>query len=77
MVLETDCPFLAPEPWRGKRNEPAMSVFIAAKIAELKGVPVAEVWRATGETAVRFFELEDKFEARSLKSEGKEKDISK
>ncbi len=77
MVLETDCPFLAPEPWRGKRNEPALSVFTAAKIATLKGLPVEEVWRATGEAAMRFFALEDTFEARSSKFEGEEKDIPK
>lgn len=59
MVLETDCPFLAPEPWRGKRNEPAMTVFTAGKIAKLKGLPIQEVWQATGKTARRFFGLEE------------------
>ena len=57
MVLETDCPFLAPEPWRGKRNEPAYLAFTAAKVAELKGLEAAEVWRRTAENAAAFFSL--------------------
>ena len=57
MVLETDCPFLAPEPWRGKRNEPAYLAFTAAKAAELKNLDPAEVWRRTAENAEAFFGL--------------------
>jgi TatD DNase family protein len=59
LVLETDCPYLAPEPWRGKRNEPAFLAFTAAKVAELKGLPAEEVWRATAANAERFFGLGD------------------
>jgi len=55
LVLETDCPFLAPEPWRGKTNEPAMLAFTAAAVAELRGLPVEELWARTGETARAFF----------------------
>jgi TatD DNase family protein len=40
MVIETDCPFLPPQPYRGKRNEPACLVVTARRVAELKGVPL-------------------------------------
>lgn len=59
MVLETDCPYLAPEPYRGKRNEPALTAFTAAAVAEAKGMEPAEVWEATAATAVRVFGLEE------------------
>lgn len=58
LVLETDCPFLAPDPWRGKRNEPAYIGFTARAVAQLKGLPVEDVWRATADNAVRFFGLD-------------------
>ncbi|MBN2141455.1 MAG: TatD family hydrolase [Desulfovibrionaceae bacterium] len=58
MVLETDCPYLAPEPWRGKRNHPALMAFTAARMAELKRLPAAEVWSRCAETATRFFNLD-------------------
>ncbi|WP_432734599.1 TatD family hydrolase [Maridesulfovibrio sp. FT414] len=57
LVLETDCPYLTPEPWRGKRNEPAFVVFTAAKVAELKGMDVNELWKACADNAYRFFGL--------------------
>jgi TatD DNase family protein len=57
MVIETDCPYLAPEPWRGKRNRPALLAFVAAAVAEVKGLPVAEVWARCAETARAFFGL--------------------
>ncbi|WP_027177762.1 TatD family hydrolase [Maridesulfovibrio bastinii] len=57
LVLETDSPFLAPEPWRGKRNEPAYVAFTARKVAELRGMDVNELWAACGENANRFFKL--------------------
>ncbi len=58
LLLETDAPFLAPEPWRGKRNEPAFTVFTAQKIAELKQIPAAELWQQCGDNARIFFGLE-------------------
>lgn len=58
LVLETDGPFLAPIPQRGKRNEPSLLVHIARKVAELKGVSFAEVARQTTMNAVRLFGLE-------------------
>jgi TatD DNase family protein len=51
LVIETDCPYLPPQPWRGKRNEPAYLPATAARIAELADVPVADVARRTTATA--------------------------
>lgn len=59
LVLETDCPFLAPDPWRGKRNEPAFIGFTARAVAEVKGLTPEEVWRATADNARAFFGLQD------------------
>ncbi len=47
LLVETDAPYLAPAPHRGKRNEPAFVVEIAKKVAELKGMDVEEIARAT------------------------------
>lgn len=55
LVLETDAPFLAPDPFRGKRNEPAYIPRIAAKVAEIKGIELAEVAEVTTRNAVRLF----------------------
>ena len=57
MVLETDCPFLAPVPHRGKRNEPAFVAEVAAKVAELKNLSVEDVGRVTSLAARRLFGL--------------------
>lgn len=54
-MVETDCPFLAPQPRRGKRNEPAYVVFVAEEIARVHGVTAAEAAAATTESALRFF----------------------
>lgn len=58
MMIETDAPFLAPVPHRGKRNEPAFVVEVAKLVAELKGVSLDEIDRVTTTNAVRFFELQ-------------------
>jgi len=55
LLLETDCPYLAPHPHRGKRNEPAYLALIAASVAVLKGVPVEEITQATTTNAFRLF----------------------
>ncbi|HEY8162435.1 MAG TPA: TatD family hydrolase [Methylocystis sp.] len=55
MLVETDAPFLAPVPHRGKRNEPAFVVDTARMLAEIKGVSEAELARATTENALRLF----------------------
>lgn len=57
ILTETDAPFLAPVPNRGKRNEPAYIVNIAQKIAELKQVPLEEVGETTTRTAKTLFKL--------------------
>lgn len=57
IVLETDCPFLSPNPFRGKRNEPAFIEYTAKMVAELKGMSYEEVCNVTSENAERFFNL--------------------
>jgi TatD DNase family protein len=57
LLVETDCPFLAPVPFRGKRNEPAHVARVAEKVADLWGVTVEEAARTTTENARRFFRL--------------------
>lgn len=59
MMVETDCPYLTPEPWRGKRNEPAYVVFTAEKVARLKGISLTDIWRMLAENARNFFRLND------------------
>jgi len=51
LVLETDCPYLPPQPWRGQRNEPAYLAATAARVAELCGVPAATVAERTTQNA--------------------------
>ncbi len=55
MMLETDAPYLTPEPHRGERNEPWMVEFVAAKVAVLKGITVEEVDRVTTANAEKLF----------------------
>lgn len=57
LLVETDCPYLAPAPHRGKRNEPAFVVHTAAKVAEVWGSPIEEVARTTTDNARRFFRV--------------------
>ena len=57
IVLETDCPYLTPVPYRGHRNESAYVRYICEKIAQLKGVEAAQVARITSENARRMFGL--------------------
>ncbi|UFU01510.1 TatD family hydrolase (plasmid) [Radiobacillus kanasensis] len=57
LLIETDCPFLAPHPNRGKRNEPAYVKLVAEKIAELREVSYEEVARSTTENAIRLFNI--------------------
>jgi TatD DNase family protein len=58
VMLETDAPYLAPVPHRGKRNEPAFVPHIAAALAQIKGVNVDEVATATTANARRLFRIE-------------------
>lgn len=55
ILLETDCPYMTPEPHRGKRNESSYLGYVAAKIAELKHITVEEVERITWENACALF----------------------
>ena len=57
ILLETDCPYMAPEPFRGKRNTSALLTYVAEKIAEIKGIAVEEVYRQTEANAINFFGL--------------------
>lgn len=57
ILIETDAPWLAPELYRGKRNEPAYVVEVAKKIAEIKKIPLAEVEAQTTANAIKLFKL--------------------
>ena len=57
IVLETDCPYLAPVPKRGKRNEPAYVAYTAAKLSELLNRSPAEVAAETGANVRTLFEI--------------------
>jgi TatD DNase family protein len=56
-LVETDCPFLAPVPRRGKRNEPAFVASVASRVADLRGVDVDRVAAVTTSNARRLFKL--------------------
>lgn len=60
VVVETDSPYLAPEPHRGDRNEPAYVRHVAERLAQVKEVPVREVERITTENARAIYELNDR-----------------
>lgn len=57
LVLETDCPYLSPEPFRGKRNHSGNIKYVAEKLAEIKNISVEEVIRATRENAFRVYKI--------------------
>ncbi len=59
LLVETDAPYLAPVPKRGKRNEPAFLTYSVGRIAEVRGVPSERVAQATGRNAARLFGLPD------------------
>ena len=55
IMIETDSPYLAPVPHRGKRNEPYMVKYIASEIAKIKNIPLQDVANQTTKTAKDFF----------------------
>ena len=57
IVLETDCPFMAPEPFRGKRNDPGYLYRMAERLAEIRGITPEEAQAATLENAKRLYRL--------------------
>ena len=57
LLIETDCPYLTPVPYRGRRNEPSYVVHVAEDIAGLKGISVEDISRQTTQNAVRLFGL--------------------
>jgi len=59
MLIETDCPYLTPVPFRGRRNEPARVVEVARQLAQLKNLPVEEIGRTTASNFLHLFGLSD------------------
>lgn len=58
LLIETDCPYLTPHPYRGTRNEPAYVKLVAEQIAEIKGTSYEEVAKATKKNAFKLFNIE-------------------
>ncbi len=59
IVLETDCPYMSPEPFRGKRNDPGKLYRMAEKLAELRGVSVEDIHRITTENGCRLYRIDN------------------
>ena len=57
IVLETDCPYMSPEPFRGRRNDPGKLYRMAEKLAEIHGLPVEEIHRITVENGKRLYRI--------------------
>ena len=57
MLVETDCPFLAPYPFRGKRNEPAYVQYVAETVARIKRIAQEELAKITTQNAQKLFNL--------------------
>lgn len=60
IVLETDSPYLAPEPYRGKRNCSLYIPYVAEAIAGIKNIPVSDVYAAAWENAMKLYGMEGK-----------------
>jgi TatD DNase family protein len=57
IVLETDCPYMAPDPFRGKRNDPGKLYRMAEKLAEIRGLTVEEIHQITTENGKRLYRI--------------------
>ena len=57
MVIETDCPYMAPEPFRGRRNDPGYVYRMSEKLAELRGISPEEMQKITMENGKRLYRL--------------------
>ena len=57
IVLETDCPYMSPEPFRGKRNDPGKLYRMAEKLAEIRNLPLEEIHRITTENGKRLYRI--------------------
>ena len=57
LVLETDCPYMSPEPFRGKRNDPGKLYRMAEKLAQIRGLSVEDVHRITTENGKRLYRI--------------------
>ena len=66
IFIETDSPYLSPEPKRGKKNEPSNVIYTGKKIAELKEISEEQLFKSTYNNAVRFFKLDKKFEIKTF-----------
>ena len=62
LLLETDSPFLAPVPFRGKRNEPSYVRYIAEKISQVKGTTIENLAEITSDNAKNLFHLNDQWQ---------------
>ena len=57
LLIETDAPYLTPEPFRGKRNEPRYTKYVALKISELLEIPLEDVKKITSNNAKKLFNI--------------------
>jgi TatD DNase family protein len=57
LLIETDCPFLAPTPYRGKRNEPAYVIHVAKKLAEIRQESLEAIAQQTYDNACKLFKI--------------------
>ena len=56
-MLETDCPYMSPEPFRGKRNDPGKLYRMAERLAEIRGLTVEEIHAITTENGRRLYRI--------------------
>ena len=57
LIIETDSPYLSPEPQRGKKNEPSNVKYVASKLSEILSIPMENVCNVTSENAINLFDL--------------------